>query len=78
MNLFTGFMVFVIIWWLVLFCILPIGIRPPEAVEKGHADGAPANPKIWLRFLVTTGITIVLWGVAFYVIESGWFDPRTF
>ena len=35
-----GFLIYVIIWWIVVFTILPIGVRKPDKVEKGHAEGA--------------------------------------
>ncbi|MEE8549325.1 MAG: DUF1467 family protein, partial [Alphaproteobacteria bacterium] len=46
MNWFTGLMVYVILWWLVWFVMLPIGVKVPDEVEKGHAPSAPANPNL--------------------------------
>ncbi len=71
-----GIVVFVIIWWLVLFCVLPWGVRQPLNLEPGHAAGAPENPRMWLRFAVTTLIATVLWGVAYFVAASGWISFR--
>jgi predicted secreted protein len=71
-----GIVVFVIIWWLVLFCVLPWGVRQPDTLEPGHAAGAPENPRMWLRFAVTTLIATVLWGVAYFVAASGWISFR--
>lgn len=77
MGILSGVVVFVIIWWLVFFTILPIGNQPPEKVEKGHATSAPAKPRLWLKVAVTTGITIVLLGVFFYIQEQNWITFRT-
>ena len=41
MGLISGTLVYVIIWWLVLFMVLPWGNRPPDVVEDGHASSAP-------------------------------------
>ncbi len=71
MNWFSGILVYVMIWWIVLFMVLPWGVRPPDNPEPGHASGAPAKPMIGRKFLITTAITTVLWGIAFYVIQSG-------
>jgi len=71
MNWVTGILVFVIIWWLVLFVVLPIGIRQPDEVEPGHMAGAPERPRMWLRIGVTTAIAGVLWLGAYYLIISG-------
>ena len=70
MNWFTGLMVFVIIWWIVLFMVLPWGIRVPDKPEPGHATSAPDRPMLWRKALVTTVIASVLWAIAYYVIES--------
>ncbi len=76
MGLVPGIVVFVIIWWLVLFCVLPWGVRQPDTPQRGHAAGAPENPRMGLRFLVTTLIAMALWGVAHAVITAGWFSFR--
>ncbi len=72
----TGIVVYLVVWWLVWFCVLPWGVRRPDVVEKGQADGAPDNARLGLKFLVTTAIAAALWGVAFVVIEFGWINLR--
>ena len=72
----TGIVVFVIIWWCVFFTVLPWGNRAPDEPELGHADSAPANPRILLKAGITTAIAAILWGVAFYLIETDAFSFR--
>ncbi len=76
MDLVPGIVVFILIWWLVLFCVLPWGVRQADTLEAGHAAGAPENPRMWLRFTVTTAIAVALCGVAYYVAASGWISFR--
>ena len=71
MDLFGGIVVYVIVWWLVLFTVLPWGVRPPAQPEKGHATSAPARPRLLLKFMITTVIATGLWFVVEYVITSG-------
>lgn len=71
MTTFTGVMVYVIIWWVVLFTVLPFGVRPPAEVEEGHDPGAPAKPMMWRKILITTVIATTLWIGAYFVIENG-------
>jgi predicted secreted protein len=52
--------VFVVVWWIVLFMVLPWGAQPPEVVEPGFAESAPARPRILLKFLITTVIAAAL------------------
>ena len=65
-------LVFVIVWWLVLFMVLPFGAQPPDEVEPGHADSAPARPRMPLKLLITTLIAAVLTGFAVLTVEQGW------
>jgi predicted secreted protein len=54
MGIVTGILVYVILWWMVFFMVLPWGIQPNEQPEVGHQPGAPYKPKLWMRALVTT------------------------
>ncbi len=70
MGWFTGLIVFVIIWWVVIFMVLPWGSKPPEQPEAGHAPSAPENPRILRKALITTAISAVIWLGIFAVVES--------
>lgn len=76
MTIGEGAVAFVLIWWLVLFTVLPHGNRPAETVEKGHAPSAPANPRLWRKVLITTGISIVLFGVFLVIYDQDWISFR--
>ena len=76
MNWFTGTMVYVIIWWLIWFTLLPVGVRMPDTVEKGHADSAPVNPRLWTKAAVATVVAGLIWGGLYYAIEADWISFR--
>ena len=76
MTVVSAVVTYFIIWWLVLFMVLPWGNRPRDLPEPGHAPSAPANPRIWLKFAVTTGVSVILFLVAWGVIETGWINFR--
>ena len=69
MNWFTGIASFVVIWWVVVFAILPWGVRPAED-EVGRRVGAPANPRLGLKAVITTGVAAVLWGILYLIVSS--------
>tara|TARA_B100000963_G_C22070843_1_gene427960 strand:+ start:242 stop:460 length:219 start_codon:yes stop_codon:yes gene_type:complete len=52
--------IFVIIWWLVLFVVLPFGIQRDENSIKGNDPGAPKNPMLKKKIYLTTIISIFL------------------
>lgn len=75
MTIFTGIIVYLLIWWTALFTVLPWGLQH-EKTDPGHAGGAPVRPRLKLKILVTTGISAIIWGVIFILIESGIIDFR--
>ncbi len=76
MSLFTSAITFVVIWWLVLFMVLPFGAAPPEEVGEGHASSAPARPRMLIKLLVTTVLAIAVTFAVQWVIESGLIQLR--
>ena len=76
MTWISGLVAYVIIWWLVLFAVLPWGNRPPERPEEGHVASAPANPRLGLKFVVTSAIAGVLFLIVWGLVESGWISFR--
>ncbi len=43
----TGLMVYLVIWWTVLFAVLPLGVRRVKNPGRGQDDGAPERPQTW-------------------------------
>ena len=58
MGITGSLIIFVLIWWIVFFSILPVGIKSEnkkfEAKIQGNDAGAPKNPNIGKKFLITT------------------------
>ncbi len=70
----TGTAVYLVIWWLVIFMVLPWGAQSVidhDDVKKGHAPGAPKKPRMVLKIAITTVISGVVWGIVYTVIDSG-------
>lgn len=70
MTLVTGIATYVVIWWIVLFAVLPWGAHPPEQPEVGHASSAPERPRLVLKALVTTLVAAVVWAGLYWLIQS--------
>lgn len=69
MTIFSGIIVFLLIFWTLLFMILPWGNRAGDIPEEGMAGSAPANPRIKQKFLITLGISTILWIIIFTLIQ---------
>ena len=70
MGLIGNIVTFFIIWWVVIFAVLPWGVHRLKNPEKGMEHGAPEKPLILRKLLLTTGISIILWGTLKYLIEN--------
>ena len=50
--------IYIIIWWIVFFAILPIDVNRTKTVKiDGEDPGSPENPKMLKKFIYCTGIT---------------------
>lgn len=76
----TALMVYGILWWLVLFMVLPFGVRTAEEagdeLEPGQAASAPVRPRLWLKAAATTVISAVLFALFYGVVATGVIDLR--
>lgn len=72
MSLAFALAIYLIIWWLVLFAMLPIGVRTSEEVgEKaspGFAESAPHRPRLVPKMIATTVISAVIFAGVYAII----------
>ena len=68
---FTTALTFVIVWWLVLFMVLPFGAAPSEDVQPGNASSAPARPRMLIKILITTLISVFVTAAVIWLLQSG-------
>jgi predicted secreted protein len=76
MTWFATGVTFVIVWWLVLFMVLPFGASPPDEVEPGMAPSAPERPRMGLKIAITTVIAAVLTALVLWLLQSGLIQLR--
>jgi predicted secreted protein len=78
MGWFNACVLFVIIWWTVLFAVLPLGTSPVAAPDQASGwRGAPAQPRLGRKLLITTAVSLVIWALCAWVISSGWLSFRS-
>ena len=61
--------IYLLIWFVILFAVLPWGVRQPNEPEPGHDPGAPVNPQLGRKAIITTVISLLVWGVYFYLTQ---------
>jgi predicted secreted protein len=62
--------VYFLVWWLVLFAVLPWGVRSQEEhgeISPGSDPGAPAIPRLWLKLFWTTLVSGLVYGLLYVV-----------
>jgi predicted secreted protein len=73
MQVTTAIAIYFLIWWIVLFAVLPWGVRAQgEQAEPGSDPGAPTVPRIRAKLIWTTVVAAVVWAVAALVYWKGW------
>lgn len=79
MSIFTGVIVYILVWWTALFCVLPIGTQPDaDAAETpGGWRGAPVRANLGWKLLGTTALSAVIWLGIYGLVESDWLSFRT-
>ncbi len=68
----AGCAIYLVVWWITLFAVLPFGVVSQlEANGKvdggGNDPGAPVRPLLLRKILATTVIAGVLWSAVAYV-----------
>jgi predicted secreted protein len=71
MDLFSFLGIYLIIWWTVLFAVLPLGTKTyAEAgikVTDGGDPGAPVDPKLGRKAFTTTWVSLIVFGLGWLV-----------
>ena len=70
----TVIAIYFIIWWVVLFAVLPWGVHSQQEsgeVAPGTDPGAPAAHRIGMKLIYTTVVTSIVFGIlyAVYVLD---------
>jgi len=66
--------IFFIVWWTVIFAVLPFGVRSQHEegnVVEGTEPGAPARPLLLRKVIVTTVIATAIVVLFAWAVETG-------
>ena len=69
--------IYIIIWWIVYFAILPIDVQRQKTIKvDGEDPGSPENPKMLKKFIFCTGITTILFILIYLVMKFEYLNLR--
>ena len=66
--------IFFVVWWIVLFAVLPWGVKSQHeaaSFEPGTDPGAPQRPLLLRKLIATTAIAGLIVAIGYAVWESG-------
>jgi predicted secreted protein len=71
MTLSFAIAIYVVIWWVVLFAMLPIGVRSQAEegeVSPGTPESAPHQPRLLPKMLATTVVASIVFAAVYVII----------
>jgi predicted secreted protein len=72
--------IYIFIWWIVLFAVLPFGVRTQHeegSVVPGTPESAPAKPRLLRVFLINTIVATIVFAIVYAVIAYRLITPET-
>jgi predicted secreted protein len=77
MSVTVAIAIYIVIWWTVLFAVLPIGVRTQAedgVVVPGTPESAPTVPRLLRVVVLTTLISAALYAVLWAALRIGVLD----
>ena len=79
MSITGSLIIFVLIWWIIFFSLLPIDVdRKHKEMVEGVDKGSPENPKIIKKIIYTTVITLIIFIGIFMLVKYDYINLRRF
>lgn len=68
MSPLAAFAVYFVIWWVVLFCVLPLNIQSQSEkgdITAGTEPGAPVSPQLARKAAITSVVALLVFAVVY-------------
>ena len=79
MSITGSLIIFVLIWWIIFFSLLPIDVdRKHKEMVEGADKGSPENPRIIKKLIYTTIITSIIFIGIFMLVKYDYLNLRRF
>ena len=70
MVLFEYFIIYIVIWWILFFISLPLGVKRSENLLPGQDTGAPEKTYLWKKFTIVSLITFIFTFIVASVLKN--------
>ena len=79
MSITGSLIIYVLIWWIIFFSLLPIDVdRKHKQIVEGIDKGSPENPRIIKKIFYTTIITSIIFVGIFMLVKYDYLNLRRF
>ena len=81
MDLVLAIAIYIFIWWITLFAVLPFGVRTQHEdgnVVPGTPESAPAKQQMGRIFLINTVVATLVFAIVYLVIVYRLITPDMF
>ncbi len=75
MAVVSGIVLYAVIWFVVLFCVLPLRLTTQDEageVVPGTHKSAPADPQLRKKAVIVTLVSAVIWAIVTTIILMEW------
>lgn len=70
MGIVSGIIVYMMIWWVVIFAVLPLGVKHDSKHIQGHDIGAPQKTYLIHKFILTSILSGFIWLIVNHFIQA--------
>ena len=78
-SIVLGAAIYFVVWWTVLFAVLPWGVRSQQEageITRGSDPGAPAHPLLLQKAIATTIISALLMFAGYAIWAAGFINAN--
>lgn len=76
MDIASSIVVFIMVWWVVFFTVLPWGVEAQGPDESGGLPAAPRQPRLRRKMAITTVIAVFVSAVVIWMVQARVIDFR--
>jgi predicted secreted protein len=82
MTLLNALFIYLLLWWLTLFMVLPLGVKPHAEEGRGHQAGAPIRADLKKKLIINTLLSAAILAVIYLLVRfdvirwHDWFDTE--
>ena len=74
MSTVSVILVYLMLWMIVFFISLPIGVNIPDTYIKGNAKSAPLKTNLKIKFLLSTLVTLPITYLIVLIVNNGFLE----